>query len=524
MATSFPKAVEKGSIALALASYAAMLAYVIPRHEPWADEAQAWELATSLDLKRLFGTYIHYECSPGLWHALLWLLAKMHMSYSGLHWIVGLVALAAVALLSIAAPFPLALRLLLPFTFFFAFQYAVVARSYALFPVLLFALACLWKRRWERPWPVMLLIGLLANLSLHGFAIAVGLVTILAIEFYPMRKDAPAPGRRPLVPALALIALLAFAAWCIWPAPDAGWAVVVKRTQADTYGLTQMVGHSYQSHPWMHAVRLRYGVFLGLLFNFTQALGRGLAERWNLGLIAWALLLWGWAREHRLRYALPVLLLAAVSPPMYSQIYHAGLMWVLFLFLWWVSWHDDQRDGTREAGSWAEWRRTALLVCVVLCIAIQLQLAVAAVRYDVSMAYSPDRDGARTLRAYLNRGDTVDVAVPSRLHADGDSPFYAVGLEPYFPSQPISNMPFRFWFLGGDSDVRERYLRDSASRSAVIIVEETADDPRYRAEETRLESIGYQRGSAVCGQMFAMKRAPICHAFYEPQNQPRAMR
>src|ERR1700730_17696733 len=71
------KPAEKGAVALALALYAGSLAYMIPRHEPWADEAQAWELAQSLSLKSLFGTYIHYEGSPGLWHALLWLLSRL---------------------------------------------------------------------------------------------------------------------------------------------------------------------------------------------------------------------------------------------------------------------------------------------------------------------------------------------------------------------------------------------------------------------------------------------------------------
>ena len=54
----------------------------------------------------------------------------------------GSIAFASMVLLTIAAPFPLVLRLLLPFTYFFAFQYSVVARSYVLFPAILFALAC----------------------------------------------------------------------------------------------------------------------------------------------------------------------------------------------------------------------------------------------------------------------------------------------------------------------------------------------------------------------------------------------
>ena len=114
---------------LTLFAYAAFLAYQIPRHEPWADEAQAWQLARSVPVSQLFSHYLRYEGSPGLWHLLLAGLSKVHISYAGMHWFAGAIAIAGVALLIFLAPFPLTIRLTLPFTFYLAFQYAVVARS-----------------------------------------------------------------------------------------------------------------------------------------------------------------------------------------------------------------------------------------------------------------------------------------------------------------------------------------------------------------------------------------------------------
>jgi hypothetical protein len=223
------KPAEKSAVGLALILYAGLLSYIIPRHEPWADEAQAWELAQSLSLKSLFGTYIHYEGSPGLWHALLWMLSRMHVTYTGMHWFAGSIAFAGMVLLTVAAPFPLVLRLLLPFTYFFAFQYSVVARSYVLFPTILFALACCWPSRQVRPLPVVFLIGLLGNVSAHGFVVAVGFALILAIEWYRTPKEERAQTKAWLCSAFLLTAMLGFAAWCIIPAPDAGWLVVAKR-------------------------------------------------------------------------------------------------------------------------------------------------------------------------------------------------------------------------------------------------------------------------------------------------------
>src|ERR1700732_3576870 len=86
--------------------YAAVVAYAISCHEPWADEAQAWPLARSLSIPSLLLDHIRYEGSPGLWYLLLWLLNRAHISYSGMHWICGGIAVASTSLLVLRSPFP----------------------------------------------------------------------------------------------------------------------------------------------------------------------------------------------------------------------------------------------------------------------------------------------------------------------------------------------------------------------------------------------------------------------------------
>src|ERR1700693_2917585 len=131
----------------ALLMYIIMVALAIAHHEPWADEAQAWQISRTASLKGILGTYLHYEGSPGLWNLLLWLLNKCHVSYGGLHWICGVIASMGIALFLLRAPFPRPIKLLLPFTYFLAFQFAVIARPYLLFPLLIFAVASMWNAR-----------------------------------------------------------------------------------------------------------------------------------------------------------------------------------------------------------------------------------------------------------------------------------------------------------------------------------------------------------------------------------------
>jgi hypothetical protein len=516
------KPAEKAAIGVALAAYAFLLAYQIPRHEPWADEAQAWELAQSLSLRSLFGTYIHYEGSPGLWHALLWALSRFHVSYTGMHWFAAGIAFAGMVLLTINAPFPLILRLALPFTYFFAFQYSIVARSYVLFPPLLFALACYWPHRLARPLPAILLIGMLGNVSAHGFLVALGLAFILAIELWRTPQAKRAPGKIWCASAVLMAAMLGFAAWSVFPAPDAGWLVVAKHAGLNVPSAATANQQS-QPNPQTQPHSSRWKVGARIAYQYAHDLGHGLADKYHIGVIVWLLLIWGWSRNGLLRYCLPVLFLWVLFGPFPSQFYHAGLLWVLFLFLWWVTWPEQVRSQPVIA-PW-ETSRTALLLGVAMCIAIQLIWAFSAVRYDIFHPYSPNRDGASVLREYLDRGQKVDVAVPANSGTKKLGEFFITGLEPYFAAEPINNMSYRFWFWGWEGDMRSRYLLDTENRSVVAVVEETNEDQRYKIEETRLGSKGYRRAKVICGQTYYpdaknsldSSSSAVCHAFYEPQ-------
>src|ERR1700685_3390409 len=131
------------AIVVTLAVYALLAPSTIPRHKPWADEAQSWLLARDSSLSHLWGTLLHYEGTPGLWQTLLHLLIRLGLSYSAYNFVSGFLGLVAAYLLLRYAPLPLFIRILLPFTYFLCYQYAVIARSYALIAPLLFAIAAL---------------------------------------------------------------------------------------------------------------------------------------------------------------------------------------------------------------------------------------------------------------------------------------------------------------------------------------------------------------------------------------------
>lgn len=201
-----------------LGLYAILAGCITFYHEPWSDEAQAWLIARDSSLSELFFKRLHYEGTPGLWHLLLWILCRLHVSYTAMHWVTALLGVAAIYVLLRYSPLPPLIRAILPFCFSLVFLTAIIARSYSLVPLLTFAACAVLTGKKPRPMLFALLAGLLANTSAIAFLLTLGLVPLYFL--WPGRRTPPVPTRRIVLAGSALALLLGFAAYTALPAPD----------------------------------------------------------------------------------------------------------------------------------------------------------------------------------------------------------------------------------------------------------------------------------------------------------------
>jgi len=214
---------------LLLGAYVLQLALIVPRHEAWFDEAQAWLLARDSGLWELFAERLRYEGNPGLWHLILFALVRAGLPYEGLGWVSAAIAVAGAALLVHRGPFPLWVKAGLLFSFALGYQEAVVARSYVLLPPLLFALAASWPSRSRRVGRIAVLLALIAAVSLHGLLIAGSFAALRAWELRRTWGRLDARRRRNhLVAGVALALQVVATAAVLWPPADlsplsAGW-------------------------------------------------------------------------------------------------------------------------------------------------------------------------------------------------------------------------------------------------------------------------------------------------------------
>ncbi|HEY1739665.1 MAG TPA: hypothetical protein VGI86_13190 [Acidimicrobiia bacterium] len=210
----------------ALIVFGAVLAIALASHELWRDELQSWMIARASRTPTALLRNLRYEGHPVLWYALLWPFARVFHSVTTLQVLEWFIATGTAALVLFKAPFTLARRVALIFSYFFLYEYGALTRSYGL-GVLLTVATMVVITQPKPHWLVRaLLLGLLANTSAFGACIAIAIAIGIAVRDRPWQNAAD-DRRDPVLAALIFLALAAYAYAQAQPAPGtapfAGW-------------------------------------------------------------------------------------------------------------------------------------------------------------------------------------------------------------------------------------------------------------------------------------------------------------
>jgi hypothetical protein len=167
--------------ALILVVFAYQVGVTVVAHEPWRDEAQAWLYARDAGLGELIAD-LRFEAHPILWYLILMPFAKAGVSFAAMQAIHYLIVVAFTALFLFRAPLPLWFKTLCVFSFYFFWQYAIEMRVYAIGILLMFVVASMYERRFERPVRYAIAVFLMSNTNVHMLLVGGALAGAYALE------------------------------------------------------------------------------------------------------------------------------------------------------------------------------------------------------------------------------------------------------------------------------------------------------------------------------------------------------
>lgn len=194
--------------------YLLLAAWGIARHELWGDEIHAWNIAKgSRSLWQLLQS-TRYEGHPPLWHLFLFSLSRFTTDPSFMQALHFVIATLVCWMLVFESPFPLLTKILLPFGYFFLYEYGVMSRNYALAILLILLLVVVIRKRSAAlQWLYFILLFLLSLTHIYGIFMA----ACLHLYFIMMEME---KNRLKWVPAFVGFLLLLPAAWFVFPPSD----------------------------------------------------------------------------------------------------------------------------------------------------------------------------------------------------------------------------------------------------------------------------------------------------------------
>jgi hypothetical protein len=112
--------------------YVAISGYAICHHEPWTDEVRSWNIAKGSNTYADMIFNRRYEGHPLGWYTILWSISKFTHNTDYMKAAQWLLAVTVVFVILFRSPFPLRTRILIPFGYYFLFEYAILSRNYAI--------------------------------------------------------------------------------------------------------------------------------------------------------------------------------------------------------------------------------------------------------------------------------------------------------------------------------------------------------------------------------------------------------
>ena len=377
---------------LVLFLYAAFLLLVISFHEPWYDEAQSWLIARDASFHDLLFRLPHYEGHPSFWWLLLAVPAKLGLPFQiGLRGIQVIFAILGEYLLIFHSPFPRWIRLFLPFTYFFFYQYGIMSRPYSIMLCAVCLAAMTWQERNRKPFRFVLSLMLLCLTCAFGILIAGGIAVVWCLEIFADRSLFRS--RRRLVSLILLLLLALVLLAQIIPYPDT-YSAHIPAFQETTSKTKQFFMFFFclpaesMFTAFARDVHLRY---------FTPS-AADLLKMAAVTVPMWiALVLAGRKKRTWLYLFVPYLFVAVFSSFVYFHTHHMGVLVVIFLFYLWIS---DCR-GSLFRKRYAEMAFRVLLVAG-FCVNLSWTL------YSSVTDLQRDYAVGRKLAAFLTENDLLD--------------------------------------------------------------------------------------------------------------------
>lgn len=309
-------------------------------HEPWFDEAQAWQIARYASIKEILFQIPHYEGHPQLWHLVLVPFAKLGAPYElSLFLVNAAFMISSIALILWRSPFPKAVRCLIPFNYFMFYQFGVISRPYCMLLFAFLLTAIFYQTRNKTPVRCILSLSFMCLTSAYGILFAGAFCMLWTWEIFQEYRKSSTWGKvvRDIrmyllfgILALAILLLL-----CVLPAEDCYYNGNDETLKDKLFPIIDNI---------LLILLMPFDSVAGCVLNESSDLltaGGLYSEALGALLFFVVLLLVLHTNQKKALFLVPFTLFMVFCIMVYYSVHHIGIMTMFFIFVFWQIWEDN---------------------------------------------------------------------------------------------------------------------------------------------------------------------------------------
>jgi len=366
--------------------YILLTIFVSIYHEPWYDEFQAWGISRE-SISSIIFEIPHLEGHPPLWYLVLKLFTSLNINPELSIKLPNLIFMyISVYLLIFKSPFCRLVRLLLPYTFFIFYQYAIVSRPYSMLTLSLLLVGMFHIKKDSHPYRYTLSLCFLSLTSLYGMIITTLLCLIWVYELYRIHKVRIVLFIKDFLKdrrffcMLSLFFLCLFLSIICYPEKQVAISSILASSSVPDKILYALFS-IFSDYTFMYVV------------DFSNAGLSDLPQFYYiltciLGLYISYILLLELKKRSSIRFAIILYILALFSY-YYMFPYHLGVLFVLSVMLFWIS---IERDNHVTKFS------KQFVILLVITLSVQIVWGVNSMLMDIMHDYAPSRSIAKYIK------------------------------------------------------------------------------------------------------------------------------
>ena len=374
--------------------YAVFHVFLCLFHEGCFDEVHAWNIAKDGTLFEIIFQIPNCEGHPSLWHLILVPFAKLGMSYKlAMLVVTSLFSIADVTVFELKAPFPKTIKYLLPFSYFFFYQYGVIARPYCMMLLAFLLVALSYKKRDDKPITYTLSLLFLCATSAFGVAIAGGMALVWLIK---------------IIKPSILIVLRDKRLYCLLVLLIYALFLLFRILPLNPYGGMNYVGVR-QNGVLVRSIYLFVGLFSDLFFTNSYThdfLADFVFDSFEFitacligAVILGALIYLGIKIKNIAEFIVPYLVLSAFSVLVYFGVHNSGILFLFLICYLWISWDDiDALLHVSQSQNKAQKPKFNIAVVGVVFLVLPVFWSVSASITDIKYTYSFGEKEAKFLK------------------------------------------------------------------------------------------------------------------------------